>query len=143
MNNVNNFDSGKVPIVKLNDDLKKYRNQPYFVNKLKRMNEILESTGMPEEYYRHQEQIQKRKQESSVFWIKGILSDADVNTNTFLLVVKGADNMSELHYTITTLSSEVLAQLFKDYRNDMINVHVKQKEQNGKECEYEFIEVSH
>ncbi len=141
MNSVNNLDKAKIPVVKFNDDLKKYRDQPYFVNKLKRMNDILESTGMPEEYYRHQEEIRQR--ETSVFWIKGILSHADVTTNTFLLVVKGTDNLSELQYTITTLSSEVLTQLLKDYRNGLINVHVKQKEKNGKECQYELIEVGH
>lgn len=136
-----NLDMAKAPIVKFNDDLKKYRNQPYFANKLKRMNEILAETELPEEYYRQQEQIQKRKQELSVLGIKGILSHADVKTNTFLLVVKGADNISELHYTITTLSSETLTRLVKAHWNDTVKVNVKQKELNGVECEYELIEV--
>lgn len=136
MENLNNI---KKPTYKFNDDLKKYRNQPHFVNKLKRMNEILASTPMPEEYYRQQEQ--KRKQELSVLGIKGILSNADVKTNTFLLVVKGADNVSELHYTITTLSSETLTRLVKAHWNDTVKVNVKQKELNGAEREYELIEV--
>lgn len=138
MENLNNI---KKPTYKFNDDLKKYRNHEYFTNKLKIANEILASTELPEEYYRQQEQIQKRKQELSVLGIKGILSNADVKTNTFLLVVKGADNISELHYTITTLSSETLTRLVKAHWNDTVKVNVKQKELNGAEREYELIEV--
>lgn len=129
----------KTPVVKTNDNLKKYKNHAYFENKLKLANEILASTPMPEEYYRQQEQ--KRKQELSVLGIKGILSNADVKTNTFLLVVKGADNISELHYTITTVSSETLTQLVKAHWNDTVKVNVKQKELNGAERQYELIEV--
>ena len=127
----------KVPNVDI--DVKKTKNSGHYSNKLKRMNEILASTPMPEEYYRQQEQ--KRKQELSVLGIKGILSNADVKTNTFLLVVKGADNLSELHYTITTLSSETLTRLVKAHWNDTVKVNVKHKELNGAECEYELIEV--
>lgn len=127
----------KIPNVDI--DVKKNKNSGHYSNKLKRMNEILASTPMPEEYYRQQEQ--KRKQELSVLGIKGILSHADVKTNTFLLVVKGADNVSELHYTITTLSSETLTRLVKAHWNDTVKVNVKQKELNGAECEYELIEV--
>jgi hypothetical protein len=141
MNSVDNLDKAKIPVVKINDDLKKYRNQPNVLKKLKRMNDILEEIGMPEEYYRQQELIEKRKQAASIFWIKGIVSHADMRTNSFSLVVKGTDNLSELQYTITTLSSEVLTQLLKDYKDDMINVHIKQKEQSGEGCEYELIEV--
>lgn len=136
---MNGLNRENTAIVNINDPLKNCANRVYFENKLKRMNELLEVTGMPEEYYRQQEQL--RKQELSVLGIKGILSNADVKTNTFLLVVKGADNISELHYTITTVSSETLTQLVKAHWNDMVKVNVKQKEQNGAEREYELIEV--
>jgi hypothetical protein len=128
-----------VPSFKYNADLNAYKNKGYFADKFKQMNEILAETGMPEEYYRQQEQ--KRKRELSVIGIKGILSNADVKTNTFLLVVKGADNISELHYTITTMSSETLTQLVKAHWNDTVKVNVKPKELNGAEREYELIEV--
>ncbi len=50
-NTVDDLFLSKVPVVTIDEDLKKYRNSSFVKRKLKRANEILAESGMPDLYY--------------------------------------------------------------------------------------------
>ena len=44
----------KVPITTINDDLKKYKNDPFFLKKLDEANKLIARIGLPPEFYERQ-----------------------------------------------------------------------------------------
>ena len=117
-----------------NPELDKYNVNDLFPQKLAEAKEALAKYGLPKEW---EEERQKRKEEKAV-WIEGQLREANIETNTFLVVVEATESQPQLTYMVSTLT-DVLQRLVKDYWGHTVNVHIKpKKEVQG---EYELIEV--
>ena len=117
-----------------NPELDKYEGKVWFPEKLAEARETLAKYSLPKEW---EDEIQKREREKAV-WIKGQLSEANVETNTFLIVVEATESQPQLTYMVSTLT-DVLQRLIKDYWGHTVNVHIKpKKEVQG---EYELIDV--
>ena len=124
----------KIPKIIINNDLTQYDNTVLFPDKLKEANEAIEKYGIPEAW-KNENAMNKNE---NAFWIMGILSKADAENNTFIVVVE--TNSSRTNYTITAIS-ETLNKLVKDYWGNSINVHIKPKTPRGKQSLYELIDV--
>ena len=118
--------------VTIDPELNKYRDVVMFPKKLARANEMLAKWGLPKEL---EEQILAEEREQALC-VNGTLSHADLDTNTFLIVVEATDNEPQTRYTITAVTA-VLKKLVKDYWGDMVKVYIKQTTP----LEYELVEV--
>ena len=117
-----------------NPELDKYEGKILFPKKLAEAQETLAKYGLPKDW---EDEIQERERKKAV-WIKGQLSEANIETNTFLIVVEATESQPQLTYMVSTLS-DVLQRLVKDYWGQLVNVHIKpKKEVPG---QYELIEV--
>ena len=52
-----NLDFQKVNNLKINDDIKDYKNDKVVLKKLAMMNKIIEESGLPDAYYKHQARL--------------------------------------------------------------------------------------
>ena len=122
----------------VNHELDKYDNVILFPEKLKRANENIAKYGLPKEI---EEELLLRKQQKA-FWTKGILTQPNVDTNTFVLVSTDKDSLIQTQYPVTVVSAETLAKLVKNYWNSMAQVHIKPKTLDENETEYDLIDVN-
>ena len=83
-----------------NPELDKYEGKVWFPEKLAEARETLAKYGLPKEW---EDEIQKREREKAV-WIQGQLSEANVETNTFLIVVEATERQPQLTYMVSTLT---------------------------------------
>ena len=135
MKEITALNKSKIPTIIINHKLNKYDDIVFCPEKLQEANETIEKYGIPEIYER---ELSKIGQKNS-FWVSGVLTRADADRNTFLLVI-AIDNQSPINYTITTLS-ETLNTLVKDFWGQKIKVHIQPKAKKGKQLQYELIEV--
>ena len=126
-----------LPEAVYNPALDKYEGQVLFPKKLAEAEETLAKYPLPEEWA---DAIYKKKCENT-FWIKGMLSQADISTQSFLIVVEATDNQPQTTYTITALS-DILNKLVKEYWGLVVNVHIKPKKEKEIPCQYELIAVA-
>ena len=75
----------------INHELDKYEDIIMFPEKLQRANEMIEKYGLPKKL---EERFLLRKKQKA-FWTKGILTQADADKNTFVLVAIGEDGLTE------------------------------------------------
>ena len=118
--------------VTIDPELNKYRDVVMFPKKLARANAMLAKWGLPKEL---EEQIMVEEREQALC-VNGTLSHADLDTNTFLIVVEATDSTPQTRYTVTAVSA-VLKKLVKDYWGDVVKVYIKQTTP----LEYELVEV--
>ena len=123
--------------VTVDPELDKYQDIVMFPKKLVRANEMIAKWGIPKAW---EEEILAEERSKQAVWVKGILSQADVDTNTFIIVVEATNNQLKTKYTITALS-DIVKKLVKDYWGDVIKVCIKPKNQKKKPLEYELLEV--
>ena len=119
-------------IDRINHDLDKYDDIDFFPEKTRRANERIAKWGLPKVW---EEQIMAEEREQALC-VNGTLSHADLDTNTFLIVVEATDNEPQTRYTITAVTA-VLKKLVKDYWGDVVKVYIKQTTP----LEYELVEV--
>ena len=122
----------------INHELDKYEDVIMFPEKLQRANEMIERYGLPKKL---EERLLLRKKQKA-FWTKGILTQADADKNTFVLVAIGEDGLTETAYTIAVVLPETLTKLVKNYWNSTAQVHIKPKVLDENETEYDLIDVN-
>ena len=126
------------PDFSINHELDKYEDIIMFPEKLQRANEMIERYGLPKKL---EERLLLRKKQKA-FWTKGILTQADADKNTFVLVAIGEDGLTETAYTIAVVLPETLTKLVKNYWNSTAQVHIKPKVLDENETEYDLIDVN-
>ena len=129
MNDVIEF---KAPIDVIDHDLDRYDSIDFFPEKTKQAKEMLAKWGLPKGW----EEDVMTEELPKALCVNGTLSHADLDTNTFLIVVEATDNVPQTRYTITAVSA-VLKKLVKDYWGDVVKVYIKQTTL----LEYELVEV--
>ena len=115
-------------------ELDKYEGKILFPKKLAEAQETLAKYSLPKEWA---DKIQERESKKAV-WIEGQLREANIETNTFLIVVEATESQPQLTYMVSTLT-DVLQRLVKNYWGRLVNVHIKPKEEG--QGQYELIEV--
>ncbi len=118
-------------------ELDKYKGQVLFPKKLAEAQEAIAKYGLPKEW---EEERKKRKAEQA-FWIKGQLSQADLETHSFLVSVAAIDNQPKRTYAISALS-DILNKLVKEYWGRMIHVHIRPSKEKEVQGQYELIEFA-
>ena len=96
-------------------ELDKYEGRVLFPEKLAQAQETIAKYGLPKEW----EDERKKRKEEQAFWVKGMLSQANIGTHSFLIVVEATDNQPQTTYTITALS-DILNKLVKEYWGGLI-----------------------
>ena len=122
--------------VTIDPELDKYKDVVMFPKKLARANEMLAKWGIPKAW---EEERQQKKREQALC-VNGTLSHADLDTNTFLIVVEATDNAPQTRYTVTAVAA-VLKKIVKDYWGDLVKVYIKPKGETATPLEYELVEV--
>ena len=69
-------------------ELDKYEGRVLFPEKLAQAQETIAKYGLPKEW----EDERKKRKEEQAFWVKGMLSQANIGTHSFLIVVEATDN---------------------------------------------------
>ena len=126
------------PDFSINHELDKYEDIIMFPEKLQRANEMIERYGLPKKL---EERLLLRKQQKA-FWTKGILTQADADKNTFVLLTTDEDGLTKNAYPITVVLPETLTKLVKNYWNGIAQVHIKPKTLDENETEYDLIDVN-
>ena len=124
--------------IRINHDLDKYDNTVVAPQKLAEANEMLAKYGLPKTW---EEERLLRKQQKA-FWTKGILTQADADKNTFVLLATDEDGLTKNAYPITVVLPETLTKLVKNYWNGIAQVHIKPKTLDENETEYDLIDVN-
>ena len=122
----------------INHELDKYDNVVLFPERLQRANEMIAKHGIPKPWA--EERLLRKQQKA--FWTKGILAQADADTNTFVLVSTDEKSLIQTQYPVTVASAETLTKLVKSYWNGMAQVHIKPKTLDENETEYDLIDVN-
>ena len=125
-----------IPIDRVNHDLDKYDSIDFFPEKTKQAKEMLAKWGLPKGW---EEDVMTEEREQALC-VNGTLSHADLDTNTFLIVVEATDNAPQTRYTVTAVAA-VLKKLVKDYWGDLVKVYIKPKGETTTPLEYELVEV--
>ena len=120
--------------VRVNHDLDKYDDIDFFPEKTKRANEMIAKWGIPKAW---EAEILAAEREDAI-WIEGTLSQADVDSNTFMIAA--TDNQPQMIYKITALP-DTLKQLVKDHWGDVVKVYIQPKWEASTTSDYELIEV--
>ena len=122
--------------VTINPELDKYNDVVMFPEKLARANEMLAKWGLPKEL---EEQMLAEERENALL-VEGTLSQADVDSNMFAVVVEATDNQPQTIYKVTALP-DTLKQLIKDHWGDVVKVYIQPKWEASTISDYELIEV--
>ena len=117
-------------------ELDKYSGRVLFPKKLAEAQEAIAKYGIPKEW----EEERKKRKEEKAFWIKGQLSQADMETHSFLISVEATDNQPKTTYTITVLS-DILNKLVKEYWGRIVQVHIRPSKEKDAQGQYELINV--
>ena len=128
----------EAPDFSINHELDKYEDVIMFPEKLQRANEMIERYGLPKKL---EERLLLRKKQKA-FWTKGILTQADADKNTFVLLATDEDGLTKNAYPITVVLPETLTKLVKNYWNGIAQVHIKPKTLDENETEYDLIDVN-
>ena len=120
---IDQLNKSKVPIIVFDKKLENLKGKVLFPEKLKRANENIAKYGLPKEI---EEERLLRKQQKA-FWTKGILTQASMDTKTFVLVSTDEKKLIQTQYPVTVASAETLTKLVKSYWNGMAQVHIKPK----------------
>ena len=104
----------------VNSGLDKRNNAVVIPDRLARANAMLEKYGIPKEW---EAEMLQREQEQA-FWQKGVLTAADIATNTFSITAESTDNQAEKTYKITALPTD-LNKIVKENWGEMMRVHIK------------------
>ena len=123
--------------VKINPDLNQYDNVVMSPRKLEEANEALAKYGLPKEWQADYDKIICEKS----FWVRGWLSEVNIETCTCVVFGKASGERSEKAYNITAFSADILLELVKKYEDKMLKVHIKPKGEDSDESGYEFIEA--
>ena len=106
-----------------------------FPQKLKEAKEMLEKYPIPAKI--RMGSFSKREQEKG-FEVIGVLKNANMENNTFLLLQKG--DLNEIEIKIIT-TPQILNQLVKTHFGKMITVQIRPQINNANQFEYELMTV--
>ena len=119
-----------------NADLDKRNNAVAIPDRLARANAMIEKYGIPKEW---EAEMLQREQEQA-FWQKGVLTSADIATNTFSITAEKTDNQAEKTYKITALPTG-LNKIVKENWGEMMRVHIKPKGDIETATAFDLIDV--
>ena len=124
------------PKITVNPALNQKEGVIMFPEKFARAQEFLAKYGIPKEC--EAEMLQREQQQA--FWQKGVLTSADIATNTFSITAEAADNQAEKTYKITALPTD-LSKIVKENWGEMMQVHIKPKGDIETATVFDLIEI--